>query len=603
MPDIIQLLSDDLANKIAAGEVVVRPAAVVKELLENAIDAGATEIQLFIKEGGKSLIQVNDNGSGMSATDARMSFERHATSKIKTIDDLFAINTMGFRGEALASISAVAKVELKTRLKDEALGTKIVIEGSELITQEPCQCAQGTSITVKSLFYNVPARRKFLKSKSTETRHILEEFQRVALAYPEIKMLLFNDEKETYHLQEQTLQKRIAQLFGKRNQERIVPVHEQTDIVSVSGFIGKPEFAKKSKSEQYFFVNNRFIKSGYLNHAVFKAYQDYINPKEYPLYVLNLTLNPENIDINVHPSKHEVKFEDEQNVYTIVSAAVRHALSKFSVTPTLDFETDPTFNRHEFFNRPKGEQAVIDNKTSKQGSATFLQRQGTNDAPTKNWQELYQLSDEEDKQIREIAQQQQPISSHFHQSKVSLKQINFRYILMEEDDGFLLIDQRRAHQRVIYESLLISLQSNGFPSQKLLFPETITINAQQFENFKANKALFNQLGFELEDFGQNTIIAHASPADLQIHNIEEFIETLLTELAEPDSNSAQEPFQVIAKHLALYGAIRYGQQLTNEEMQAVVQQLFQCEQPNYGIRKDKTYIRYNHNELNKAFSL
>ena len=605
MSDIIHLLSDDLANKIAAGEVVVRPAAVVKELLENSIDSGAGEIQLIIKDGGKSLIQVVDNGSGMSETDARMSFERHATSKINTIDDLYAIKTMGFRGEALASIAAVAKVELKTKLHNESLGTKIIIEGSELITQEACQCPAGTSISVKSLFYNVPARRKFLKTTSTETRHVLEEFTRVALANPDLKLSMFVDGKETYHLPGQSLHRRIAQVLGKRNEERIVPVEEHTDIVSVEGFIGKPEFAKKSKGDQYFFVNDRFIRSPYLNHAVYKAYTDYIDTKEYPLYVLNLKIDPEKIDINVHPSKHEVKFEDEKNVYTIVSAAVRHALSKFSVTPTLDFDSDPTFNRHEFFKTPGTNQPVVDNFTSKRENSSFMNREGATGKPIQqeNWQELYTFTEKEEQQIDQISKAEQKTTDSNVATELKCKQMNLRYILVEQEDGFLLIDQRRAHQRILFESFLQSIQGSGIASQKLLFPETTELTPEQFTLFQEHEATIQQLGFEIEEFGKNTIITHATPADVSINNVEEFLETLLAELANPAGANTGTAREAIAKHLALYGAIRYGQELSDSEMVTLFKQLSSCAQPNYGIRKDKTFLQYRHDELVKAFTL
>lgn len=597
MPDIIHLLSDDIANKIAAGEVVVRPAAVVKELLENAIDAGADDIQLIIKDGGKSLIQVVDNGKGMSVTDARMAFERHATSKINHIDDLFSIQTMGFRGEALASIAAVSKVELKTKLHEHDLGTKIMIEGSDFIDQEACQSGPGTSISVKSLFYNVPARRKFLKSESVETRHVIEEFTRIALAWPGVKMSLFNNDKETYRLPAENLHRRIAHLFGKKQEERIVKVEEETDIVTVEGFIGKPEFAKKSKGEQYFFVNNRFIKSAYLNHAVYKAYDDFIEKSQYPLYVLKLTIDAEKIDVNVHPSKHEVKFEDERNIYAIVSASVRHALSKFSITPTLDFEADPAFNRHEFFQNPAQGKTLIENKVSKEQS-TFLKREAGSAHQNKNWEELYTFSAQEEQKIEETAQQKSTSSQPAGQSFV---QVNLRYILVQEENGFLLIDQRRAHQRIIYESILQSLQAKGFPSQKLLFPETIEVTAQQMENFNELKDQINQLGFELEEFGATTIIAHASPSEIQISNIQEFLESLLTELEHSDDYSKSH--EMLARHLALYGAIRHGQKLNMEEMQAMFRQLMLCSQPNYGIRKDKTMLQYKFEDLQKAFHL
>lgn len=595
MPDIIHLLSDDLANKIAAGEVVVRPAAVVKELLENSVDADSTEIQLIVKDGGKALIQVVDNGNGMSPTDARMSFERHATSKIRQIDDLFSINTMGFRGEALPSIAAVSKVELKTKKEEDAVGTKIVIEGAELITQEVCQHNTGTSISVKSLFYNVPARRKFLKSTPVETKHVIEEFIRISLAHPNIKMILFNNDKEVYHLPAQTLHKRITALFGKRTEERIVQVNEETEIVGVSGFIGKPEFSKKTKGEQYFFVNNRFIRSPYLHHAVLKAYTDYIDPKHYPLYVLFLEINPQNIDINVHPSKHEVKFEDEKHVYTIVSAAVRHALSKFLVTPTLDFEIDPSFNRHEFFKTPNLENTQIENESSKK-KGTFLNR-GPQGVEQKDWQQLYTFGPDHEERIESIAKQQSDNQS------LPIQQIQLRYLVLPNDTGFLLIDQRRAHQRVLYEQFLNAIKEQGFPSQKLMFPETITLPAKLIAVFNEHVERLNLLGFELEHFGGDSLVVHATPSEIPIPDITAFLDSLLSELGSGTSTNQSEPEKAIAKHLAIYGAIRHGVSLSSEERSALIDQLMACDQPNYGIRRDRTYIQYGLDELDKAFQL
>jgi len=600
MPDIIHLLSDDLANKIAAGEVVVRPAAVVKELLENSVDAGATEIQLIVKDGGKALIQVVDNGNGMSPTDARMSFERHATSKIKQIDDLFSINTMGFRGEALPSIAAVSKVELKSKKEDDSIGTRIAIEGAQLITQEACQCKTGTNISVKSLFFNVPARRKFLKSTPVETKHIIEEFIRISLANSEIKMLLFNNEKEVYHLPGQPLHKRIAAIFGKKMEERIVQVHEETEIVNVSGFIGKPEFAKKSKGEQYFFVNNRFIRSPYLNHAILKAYSDFIDPKHYPLYVLFLEIDPQNIDINVHPSKHEVKFEDEKHVYTIVSAAARHALSKFLVTPTLDFEIDPTFNRHEFFKTPNIGDAKIENESSKH-KATFLNRgvQGQG-VDQKDWQQLYTFPAEQEERIASIGKQER---KKIEAETLPITQIQNRYLAVPDEKGFLLIDQRRAHQRVLYEQFLNALKEQGFPSQKMMFPETVTIPANLVAVFTEHANRLNHLGFEVEHFGGESLVVHATPSEIPIPDLNSFLETLLSELGSGTSTNQSQPEKAIAKHLAMYGAIKHGLALTSEEQKALVTQLMNCDQPNYGIRRDKTFIKYSFDELDKAFQL
>lgn len=345
MPDIIQLLPDAVANQIAAGEVVQRPASAVKELLENAIDAGADQIRLIVKNAGKSLIQVTDNGCGMSITDARHCFERHATSKIRKAEDLFEIRTMGFRGEAMASIAAIAQVELKTKRIEDELGTVIEIEGSEIINQYPENIAAGTNISVKNLFYNIPARRNFLKSNPVEMRHIIEEFQRVALAHPQIFFSLHSDGNELFHLPKESLKQRIVHLFGNSYNQRLVPVEEDTTILRVTGFIGKPEYAKKTRGEQYFFVNNRFVKDPYLHHAVMNAYEEILPSDAFPLYVLFIDIDPSKIDINVHPTKTEIKYEDEKSIYAILRSAVKRSLGRYNITPTLDFDQETSFNQ------------------------------------------------------------------------------------------------------------------------------------------------------------------------------------------------------------------------------------------------------------------
>src|ERR671912_1088888 len=363
LPDIIHLLPDNIANQIAAGEVIQRPASAVKELLENAVDAGATEIKLLINDAGKALIQVIDNGMGMSETDARMCFERHATSKIKSIDDLFHIRTMGFRGEALASIAAVAQVELRTKRADDETGTLITIENSIVEKQEPIASPVGTSISMKNLFFNVPARRNFLKSNAAEMRHIVDEFIRVAMSFPQIFFSLTSNGQEVFHLEAGSLKQRILQLLGNSYNAKLVAVKEETDYMNIYGFIGKPETAKRTRGDQYFFVNNRFIKSAYLNHALTGAYQDMISSDSFPMYVLFIDINPEQVDVNVHPTKQEIKFEDEKIVYAFVQAAVKHALAQFSITPTLDFDLDPSIQRLDAVSKPFTEE--------KQSSAKF----------------------------------------------------------------------------------------------------------------------------------------------------------------------------------------------------------------------------------------
>src|SRR5215213_5727721 len=364
VPDIIQLLPDNIANQIAAGEVIQRPASAVKELMENAVDAGATSIQLIVNDAGKSIVQVIDNGKGMSDTDARMCFERHATSKINTIDDLFRIRTMGFRGEALASIAAVAQVELKTRRADDELGTYIEIENSAGKRQEPAALPVGTSIAMKNVFFNVPARRNFLKSNAAEMRHIVDEFIRVSMAFPHIFFLLTSNGQQVFHLEKGSLKQRIVQLLGSHYNAKLVTVQEQTDYLNITGFVGKPEASKKTRGDQYFFVNNRFIRSAYLNHAVMNAYQDMIPSDCFPLYVLFIDLDPAQVDINVHPTKQEIKFEDEKIVYAFVQAAVKHALAQFSITPTLDFGLDSSIQQLESIQQPFTEQKQTATRSS-----------------------------------------------------------------------------------------------------------------------------------------------------------------------------------------------------------------------------------------------
>ena len=392
MADIIQLLPDAIANQIAAGEVIQRPASVVKELLENAVDAGATEIKLIVKEAGKTLIQVIDNGCGMSETDARMSFERHATSKIRGSEDLFAIRTMGFRGEAMASIAAVAQVEMRTRQHDQDLGNKLVIEASEVKVQEPCQCVAGTTLSVKNLFYNVPARRNFLKSNAAEMRHIVEEFQRIALANPELFFSLHHNGNQVFHLQPGNLRQRIVAVFGAGTNKKLVPVEEDTDVLKLHGFVGKPEFAKKTRGEQYFFVNDRFIKSPYLNHAVMTAYEDLLPKEVYPLYIIFIDIDPARIDINVHPTKQEIKFDDERLVYNYLKVSVRHALGQFSITPSMDFDQETAFSKPRTpasFDPEMPPQAEIRTSSANSGGGWHppVSNQGN---PAKDWQQLYE---------------------------------------------------------------------------------------------------------------------------------------------------------------------------------------------------------------------
>ncbi|MEL6986302.1 MAG: DNA mismatch repair endonuclease MutL, partial [Bacteroidota bacterium] len=455
MADIIQLLPDAIANQIAAGEVIQRPASVVKELMENSIDAESSKIKLILKDAGKLLIQVIDDGKGMSETDARMSFERHATSKIKKAEDLFVINTKGFRGEALASIAAIAQIELKTKKESQELATRILIEGSTIKKQELCQHPKGTSIAVKNLFYNVPARRKFLKTNAVELKHIMDEFQRLALAHPDIFFSLFHNENEVYHLPKENLRQRIVNIFGKNTNEKLVPVEESTDIIKISGFVGKPEFHRKTRGDQYLFVNNRFIKSPYLNHAIMAAYEDLLPKGTYPFYCIFIEIDPAQIDVNVHPTKQEIKFEEERLVYNYVRVATRHALGQYTMVPTLDFE-----NNNNFVGPPSADFNKI-NRFNAQEEANLA-----------NWKKLFDGVEEieENGPVNVVSSLVENESSSDHKDP---QQFHNTYILSQIKSGILIIDQQSAHERILFEKHLEMLKEQKAMTQKALFPKTI----------------------------------------------------------------------------------------------------------------------------------
>jgi len=499
MPDIIQLLPDSVANQIAAGEVVQRPASAVKELIENSIDAGADKIQLIVKDAGKSLIQVIDNGAGMSVTDARMCFERHATSKIRKAEDLFAIRTMGFRGEAMASIAAIAQVELKTRRHEDELGTCITIEGSEVLSQEACSANTGTSISIKNLFYNTPARRNFLKSNSVEMRYIIDELQRVALAHPEIFFTLHHNGQEVYHLPGTTLKQRIIHLFGNNYNERLVPVEEDTNVINLRGFVGKPEYAKRTRGEQFFFVNNRFIKDAYLNHAVLMAFKELLPEDTFPLYVLFIDIDPSKIDINVHPTKTEIKYQDEQTIYAIIRSAVKRSLGRYNITPSLDFDQEnsiehlvtpipieeivpPTISFNPNYNPFNNDRQVEQDAPVYRSSSDYR----SSPIPS-NWDTLYEIT-KKDVNIQQQVYEEKSIAVDEQElnkpSERQLFQLQNRFILSQIKSGFMLINQQAAHERILYERFLQQLQNHSGVSQQSLFPESVTLNSSDFELLK-----------------------------------------------------------------------------------------------------------------------
>src|SRR5687767_13235807 len=539
VPDRILLLPDNIANQIAAGEVIQRPASAVKELLENAVDAGATEIKLIINDAGKSLVQVIDNGGGMSETDARMSFERHATSKITTIDDLFHIRTMGFRGEALASIAAVAQVELKTKRPDDETGTYIEIENSVVKKQEPVAASEGTSIAMKNLFFNVPARRNFLKSNVAEMRHIVDEFTRVALAFPQIFFSLTANNQQIFHLESGSLKQRILQLLGSSYNTKLVTVKEETDYMNIYGFVGKPDTAKKTRGDQYFFVNNRFIKSAYLNHAVMNAYQEMITRDSFPMYVLFIDLDPTQIDVNVHPTKQEIKFEDEKIIYAFVQAAVKHALAQFSITPTLDFELDASIQQ-----LPSVQQPFTEEKQSAASSTSIFQGftekhqahfiEPTDRSELKHWREFYESRKPavESRESRVVSRESGPdiyrdqISSEspIHDSLLTindspLTQLHNEYILSQTPNGFILINQQAAHERIIYERLQEAAKGKSVATQRSMFPVTIELAPADTVLLEDLMNDLQQLGYMIEPFGKNTFVIQGTPADVTQGNV------------------------------------------------------------------------------------
>lgn len=612
MTDIIHLLPDNIANQIAAGEVIQRPASAVKELLENAVDAGATEIRLMIHDAGKSLVQVTDNGKGMSETDARMSFERHATSKISRIDDLFQIRTMGFRGEALASIAAVAQVELKTRQKDNELGTYIEIENSMVKVQEPCSCNQGTSISMKNLFFNVPARRNFLKSNAAETRHIVDEFIHVALSFPEIFFSFTSNGQQVFHLEKGSLKQRIVQLLGNQYNAKLVSVQEKTDYLNITGFAGKPDAAKKTRGDQYFFVNNRFIRSAYLNHAVMNAYQDLIPSDAYPMYVLFIDLDPAQLDINVHPTKQEIKFEDEKIVYAFVQAAVKHALAQYSITPTLDFDLDPEFQQLDAISKPFTEEKQ-QSATSSSLFKTFSQKHQAHaiekNSGLQNWKDFYTESRSAEAQsvgdILSGTDQQFTIPETRQSLEIlpdnRLQQIHNAFILAATNRGFLVINQQLAHQRILYEKLSAAAQGNPMAAQKSLFPAVLELapaDAVLLEDLIPDLA---HLGYMLEPFGNNSYLIQGTPADIESGNEKHSIEKLLEQFKHFSNELKYSKREKLIRSLVLQQSIPIGKSLTEKEMEAIVEGLFQCQYPNTTAEGSPTYIEFRKEYLMSMF--
>ncbi len=593
MPDIIQLLPDHVANQIAAGEVVQRPASVVKELLENAIDAKATDIKLLVKDAGKALIQVMDNGSGMSATDARLCFERHATSKIKSADDLFNIHTKGFRGEALASIAAIAHVELKTRIEADELGTFILIEGSEITEQSFVNTPKGTSISVKNLFYNIPARRNFLKSTTVEIRHIIDEFIRVALAHSSISFSMYHNDQEVYHLPSANLRQRIVALFGSKTNEKLVPITENTDILNLSGFVIKPEFAKKKRGEQFFFVNNRFIKSSYLNHAITSAFEGLIADGCLPSFYLYLEVPPQSIDINIHPTKTEIKFDNDQSIYAILRSTVKHSLGQFNIAPLLDFDRDASLDTpYQFKNKPISKEPPIEVDRNFNPFKEILSSK-PNRIEIK--EHLNFISFES-----EISQQELAIEEVVTKHKTF--QLQSKYILSSIKSGIVLINQQYAHERILYEELFKSTSLSNLTIQKLLIPLKINFNTPDLALLKSITNEISQLGIEIAEFTKDSIVISGIPVLIDENKLNSIFDSLIHAFQNEIPTDSYSTTDLIIKIILKNISIKTGSKLTEKEQDELVNHLFDCKEPSISPFGKKTFVTLSLNDFDSFFN-
>jgi DNA mismatch repair protein MutL len=596
--DIIQLLPDWVSNQIAAGEVIQRPASVVKELVENAIDAGADQIKVNIKDAGRTLIQIIDNGCGMSDTDARMAFERHATSKIKSADDIFAIRTMGFRGEALASIAAIAEVELRTKEHDQDLGTFIHISGSRIITQEPVRCDSGTNFQIKNLFFNVPARRKFLKSNPAELKHIINEIQRIALANPEVAISLHHNGSAIYELTGSNKRVRVVSLFGKNINQNLIPLDTETSVVKITGYIGQPKYARKTFGEQFFFVNKRYMKHPFFHKSIMQCYEKILPPDSFPSYFIYFDLNPADIDVNIHPTKTEIKFENESAIWQILQASVREALGKFNIVPSIDFDQagsveipmplrdfgdvsmpeikiNPEYNP---FNAPKSYSRAGSNFTSRP-----VERSNAT-----NWQSLYKGLEPEISEKSGLADDE-PVQFRIEEQQTAKNSIQFKnkYILTPVKSGLMVIDQKRAHERILYERLMQVLENHEVASQQQLFPETIELNASDAALLSNILPDLRALGFDIRDFGKNSFIINGTPGVLNTTSPIEIIESLLEEYKNSPVNLQEKARETVAISLAQASAIPYGQTLKPGEISELIDNLFACQTPNFSPKGKK----------------
>ena len=614
MADIIRLLPDHVANQIAAGEVVQRPASVVKELLENAIDADATEIQLIVKDGGKTLIQVVDNGKGMSGTDARLSFERHATSKIEKAEDLFNLHTKGFRGEALASIAAIAHVEMLTKTANDEIGTRIKVEGSKVIAQEVVVAPKGTSMLVKNLFFNIPARRNFLKSDHVEYRHITDEFQRISLAHPNVSFSFYNNGSDVFQLPSNDFRKRIVQLFGRKTDEKLVPISEDTQVVKLSGFIQKPEYAKKSRGEQFFFANHRFIKSPYLHHAILGAFEGLIRSGSHPGYFINLEVDPATIDINIHPTKTEVKFDDEHTLYAILKSAVKHSLGQFNVIPALDFEHDQNLETpYSYKGKQSGvPQIVVDASFNPFEAVHPSKGNSTSNyskPSVKGWENLYTgVVDIETERRSHLQFESEVVNSSIFDGKkeavdnVSTTfQLRKKYIITTIKSGMVVINQSRAHQRVLYEKFLRNITIKEAVSQQLLFPLTLSFSSGEIGILKEIKENLCTVGFVFGEIIEDAVEIKGVPILVAESEVQMIMEQLISDFQQEVPGDSFSQSDMLAKTLSKTLSVKTGETLDECSQVNLVNDLFACKETTLSPFNKKVYITITENDIDRKF--
>ncbi|WP_430426634.1 DNA mismatch repair endonuclease MutL [Maribacter litoralis] len=616
MADIIRLLPDHVANQIAAGEVVQRPSSVVKELMENAIDAGATDIQLIIKDGGKTLIQVVDNGKGMSGTDARLSFERHATSKIQKAEDLFNLNTKGFRGEALASIAAIAHVEMLTKTEDDDIGTKIKIEGSKIVSQEVVVAPKGTSMLVKNLFFNIPARRNFLKSDQVEYRHITDEFHRISLAHPQVAFSFYNNGSDVFQLPANDFRKRIVHIFGRKTDEKLVPVEEETQVVKISGYILKPEFAKKSRGEQFFFANNRFIKSPYLHHAILGAFEGVIRPGTHPGYFLNLEVDPGTIDINIHPTKTEVKFDDEHTLYAMLKSTVKHSLGQFNVVPALDFDQDQNLDTpYSYKNKHVGiPQVVVDSsfnpfETTEKQSKGNISGGNYKKLKVEGWENLYAgLETKVESNVSHLEFESEVVnSSIFDDEKETVEQstttfqLRKKFIITTIKSGMVVINQSRAHQRVLYEKFLKNITIKEAVSQQLLFPLTLSFSPGEMNILREIKDSLCTVGFVFGELNDDGVEIKGVPVLVVESEVQMIMEQLMSDFQQEVPGDSFSQSDMLAKTLAKTLSVKTGESLDEFSQVKLVNDLFACKETTLSPFNKKVYVTITENDIERKF--